>query len=53
VADGKLPALDGRRVVRALTRSGFVTDRLMEGASVEDPPAFAARLRRVMEKALG
>jgi molecular chaperone HtpG len=27
--------------------------RLMEGASVEDPPAFAARLRRVMEKALG
>ena len=26
--------------------------RLMEGASVEDPPAFAARLRRVMEKAL-
>ena len=27
--------------------------RLMEGASVEDPPAFAARLRRLMEKALG
>ena len=27
--------------------------RLMEGATVEDPPAFAARLRRVMEKALG
>ena len=27
--------------------------RLMEGAGVEDPPAFAARLRRVMEKALG
>jgi molecular chaperone HtpG len=27
--------------------------RLMEGASVEDPPAFAARLRRVLEKALG
>src|SRR5271156_5374749 len=27
--------------------------RLMEGASVEGPPAFAARLRRVMEKALG
>ena len=25
----------------------------MEGASVEDAPAFAARLRRVMEKALG
>jgi predicted RNA binding protein YcfA (HicA-like mRNA interferase family) len=29
VADGKLPALDGRRVVRALTRSGFVTDRIV------------------------
>ena len=27
--------------------------RLLDGASVEDPPAFAARLRRVMEKALG
>ncbi len=27
--------------------------RLMEGASVEDPAAFGARLRRVMEKALG
>jgi molecular chaperone HtpG len=27
--------------------------RLMEGASVEDPSAFGARLRRVMEKALG
>jgi molecular chaperone HtpG len=27
--------------------------RLMEGASVEDPSAFAARLRRVLEKALG
>jgi hypothetical protein len=27
--------------------------RLMEGVSVEDPLAFAVRLRRVMEKALG
>jgi molecular chaperone HtpG len=27
--------------------------RVMEGAQVEDPPAFAARLRRVLEKALG
>jgi len=25
----------------------------MEGASVENPAAFGARLRRVMEKALG
>ncbi len=27
--------------------------KLLEGGSVEDPPAFAARLRRVLEKALG
>jgi molecular chaperone HtpG len=27
--------------------------RLLEGASIEDAPAFAARLRRVLEKALG
>ena len=27
--------------------------RLLEGGQVEDPPAFAARLRRVLEKALG
>ena len=27
--------------------------RLLEGASVEDAPAFAARLRRVLERALG
>ena len=26
--DGKLPVLDGRRVVRALTRAGFTTDRI-------------------------
>ena len=27
--------------------------RVLEGGQVEDPPAFAARLRRVLEKALG
>jgi len=27
--------------------------RLLEGGQVDDPPAFAARMRRVMEKALG
>ena len=27
--DGKLPALDGRRVVRALARAGFVVDRVV------------------------
>jgi predicted RNA binding protein YcfA (HicA-like mRNA interferase family) len=26
---GKVPVLDGRRVVRALTRAGFVTDRIV------------------------
>ncbi len=26
---GKLPAIDGRRVVRALTRAGFVTERIV------------------------
>ena len=25
---GKLPAVDGKRVVRALARAGFVTDRI-------------------------
>jgi predicted RNA binding protein YcfA (HicA-like mRNA interferase family) len=29
VADGKLPTLDGRRVLRALTRAGFTTDRIV------------------------
>ncbi len=27
--------------------------RMLEGGQVEDPPAFAARMRRVLEKALG
>ena len=27
--------------------------RMLEGGQVEDPPAFAARLRRVLERALG
>ena len=29
MADGKLPVVDGRRVVRALTRAGFTTDRIV------------------------
>jgi predicted RNA binding protein YcfA (HicA-like mRNA interferase family) len=29
VADRKLPAVDGGRVVRALTRAGFTTDRIV------------------------
>jgi HSP90 family molecular chaperone len=31
----------------------FDEARLLEGGSVEDPRTFAARLRRVLEKALG
>jgi len=27
--DGRLPTLDGRRVVRALARAGFVVDRIV------------------------
>ena len=29
MAGGKLPVVDGKRVVRALTRAGFVTDRIV------------------------
>jgi hypothetical protein len=29
MAGGKLPALDGRRIVRALARAGFVIDRIV------------------------
>jgi predicted RNA binding protein YcfA (HicA-like mRNA interferase family) len=29
VAGGKLPAIDGKRVIRALTRAGFTTDRIV------------------------
>jgi len=29
MADGRLPIVDGRRVIRALTRAGFVVDRVV------------------------
>jgi predicted RNA binding protein YcfA (HicA-like mRNA interferase family) len=43
VLDGKLPALDGRRVVRALTRAGFVIDRVVGNHHVMVFPGDAKR----------
>jgi predicted RNA binding protein YcfA (HicA-like mRNA interferase family) len=43
VADGKLPAVDGRRVVRALTRAGFTTDRIVGSHHVMIFPGHPAR----------
>ena len=43
MADGKLPALDGRRVVRALTRAGFTTDRIVGSHHLMVFPGDAAR----------
>jgi predicted RNA binding protein YcfA (HicA-like mRNA interferase family) len=43
VADGKLPVVDGRRVVRALTRSGFVTDRIVGSHDVMVFPGDGTR----------
>ena len=41
--DGKLPALDGRHVVRALSRAGFVVDRIVGSHHVMVVPGDAAR----------
>ena len=41
--DGKLPALDGRRVVRALARAGFVVDRVVGSHHVMVFPRDATR----------
>ena len=43
MADGKLPALDGRRVLRALTRAGFTTDRIVGSHHVMVFPGDATR----------
>jgi predicted RNA binding protein YcfA (HicA-like mRNA interferase family) len=43
VTDGKLPVLDGRRAVRALTRGGFVTDRVVGSHHVMIFPGDATR----------
>ena len=45
MADGKLPALDGRRVLRALMRSGYVTDRIVGSHHVM---VFAGDARRTV-----
>jgi predicted RNA binding protein YcfA (HicA-like mRNA interferase family) len=29
MAGGKLPVIDGKRVIRALTKSGFIVDRIV------------------------
>jgi predicted RNA binding protein YcfA (HicA-like mRNA interferase family) len=43
VTDRKLPVLDGRRVVRALTRAGFVADRIVGSHHVMVFPGDATR----------
>ena len=43
MADGRLPALDGRRVVRALTRAGFTTDRIVGSHHVMVFPGYPTR----------
>ena len=40
---GKLPVLDGRRVVRALERAGFVVDRVVGSHHVMVFPGDATR----------
>ena len=40
---GRLPALDGRRVVRALTRAGFATDRIIGSHHVMVFPGHLTR----------
>jgi len=43
MSDGKLPALEGGRVVRALERAGFVADRVVGSHYVMAFPANPAR----------
>jgi molecular chaperone HtpG len=50
---GRFSSGKDRRLVEDAAWLMLDEARLMEGASVEDPSAFAARLRRVLEKALG
>lgn len=40
---GKLPVVDGRRVLRALTRAGFVTDRIVGSHHVLTLPGDPTR----------
>ena len=50
---GKLRAGADKALVEDSAHLILDEARLLEGGQVEDPPAFAARLRRVLEKALG
>ena len=43
MSDGKLPALDGKKVVRALERAGFVEDRIVGSHHVLAFPGDARR----------
>jgi predicted RNA binding protein YcfA (HicA-like mRNA interferase family) len=43
VTDGKLPVVHGRRVVRALMRAGFATDRVVGSHHVMVFPGVATR----------
>ena len=40
---GKLPVVDGRRVLRALTRAGFITDRIVGSHHVMTLPGDPTR----------
>jgi predicted RNA binding protein YcfA (HicA-like mRNA interferase family) len=40
---GKLPVVDGRRVLRALTRAGFITDRIVGSHHVMTLPEAPTR----------
>ncbi|RBP08233.1 molecular chaperone HtpG [Roseiarcus fermentans] len=50
---GKLHAGQDKPLIEDSAHLILDEARLLEGGQVEDPPAFAARLRRVLEKALG
>ncbi len=43
MSDGKLPAMGGKRAVRALERAGFVVDRVVGSHYVTTSPGDATR----------
>jgi predicted RNA binding protein YcfA (HicA-like mRNA interferase family) len=44
---GRLPVIDGRRVVRALTAAGFLVDRIVGSHHVMKHPGERFRVTRV------